>query len=85
MEHEENGKVGPLRQADRTNSERQAAFKRRQRAEGKRMVTIWIDEPTRQAGFEQGIGGKPGLPIQDGMDAFSWMYGWIEGDAQRRK
>jgi hypothetical protein len=85
MKHENIGQAGLSREAGQTNSQRQAAFKTRQRADGKRMVTIWIHEPTRQAGFEQGIGGKPGLPISEDMDAYSWMYGWIDGDAQRRK
>jgi hypothetical protein len=83
MKDEADNKTGDLLRP-MTNAERQAAFRERQRAAGKRQAVVWIDDKAWQAGFVAGEAGRPGLPVGAGMDGLSWLSGWIEGDAKRQ-
>jgi hypothetical protein len=84
MKDEHDNKTGDLLKPGMTNAERQAAFRERQRAAGKRQAVVWIDDKAWQAGFAAGEAGRPGLPVGAGMDGLSWLSGWIEGDAKRQ-
>lgn len=66
-------------------AKRQAAFRERQRAAGKKQVTVWITEADWQAGFDAGAAGRPANPVPQGLDGLSWISGWIEGDAKRQQ
>lgn len=45
---------------------------------------VRIDPSAWQAGFEAGEAGRPMAPCLQNLDRFSYISGWIEGDAKRQ-
>lgn len=43
-----------------------------------------IDSDAWRAGFEAGETGRAITPCPASLDAFSYLSGWIEGDAKRQ-
>ncbi len=43
-----------------------------------------IDSDAWRAGFEAGETGRAMTPCPASLDAFSYLSGWIEGDAKRQ-
>lgn len=61
----------------KTAAERQARLIERRAQEGWKRKTIWVHEPSRQAGYAAGEGGDPCEPAQAGAeDKVSWLIGW---------
>lgn len=67
-----------------TAAERQARYKANLRAAGLKERMVWIDPDHWAAGFAAGEKGRPGTPVPNGMNAMSYLSGWIEGDAKRQ-
>ncbi len=63
----------------KTSAQRQAEFRARQRATGKKERIVWVHEADWQAGFDAGLAGKPSFPVPAGWDELSWLSGYIEG------
>lgn len=60
---------------------RQAAFKARMLERGYKRATIWIHEPSWQAGYASGKSGGPETAPEGCGDALSWYSGYIDGKA----
>lgn len=67
-----------------SGARRQAAYRERQQAAGKRQRVVWIHENDWQAGFAAGEAGTPAAPVPQGVDGLSWFSGWVEGEAKRK-
>jgi len=67
-----------------TNAEKQAGYKARQRAAGKKQVTVWLDAAVWQTGFDFGHEGRA-IPEQIEGDELSFLSGYIEGKAKWEK
>ena len=83
MKDTKDNKTGDLLKS--AGARRQAAYRERQQAAGKRQRVVWIHEGDWQAGFDAGEAGKPASPVPQGIDGLSWVSGWIEGDAKRQQ
>jgi hypothetical protein len=80
MQDSKDKKTGDLLQS--SGAKRQAAFRARQKAEGKKQVLVWIDSISWNLGFEAGKCGSPNTPPKD-ADELSFFSGYIEGKAKR--
>ncbi|MGO8692858.1 MAG: hypothetical protein ACLQMF_04205 [Rectinemataceae bacterium] len=68
-----------------TNSEKQAAYRERLRADGKTQKLVTVEAEAWQAGYEAGMAGHPDYPPPAGIDRLSWFSGYIEGKAHRTR
>lgn len=60
-------------------AERQARLIERRAKEGWKRKTLWIHEPSRQAGVAAGESGEPCDPAKaEPEDRVSWLLGWEE-------
>lgn len=80
MQDSKDTKTGDLLKS--AGARRQAAFRARQKAEGKKQVLVWIDSISWDLGFESGKSGLPSAPPKD-CDELSFFSGYIEGKAKR--
>lgn len=81
MKDSKNSETGDLLKS--SGAKRQAAYRKRQQAAGKRQRMVWIHDASWQAGFKAGETSTPASPVPEGIDGLSWFSGWIEGEAKR--
>jgi hypothetical protein len=68
-----------------TNAEKQAAYRKRLRAEGKTQKLVTVETESWARGYAAGLAGDPDYPPTGQGDRLSWFSGYIEGKAHRTR